>query len=158
MNLEGDNELTLHYRVTSLLSLFPHVTLVLLSSFLFSFSPPLSVRLAPSASPSDVISKTRSPWQQLVTSSSPTLVFDGCFYFWGFFRCTPTSLADCHVTYAGEEVTMLPSVGSMCFHTATRHWKTPSIPRDDSWQAITRQLRPSVPARIFSTLLYFWNT
>lgn len=74
-------------------------------------------------SPLDVISKTRSPWQQLVTSSSPTLVFDGCFYFLRVSQCTPTSLADCQVTCSAHRGTMLPSVGSVCLHTSRRHWK-----------------------------------
>lgn len=84
LNWLGDIELTLNYKVTSPLSLFPHSTLVLLNLLLlfsFPFSPPPSTQLAPFLLPLDVISKTRSPWQQLVTSSSPTLAFDGCFYF-----------------------------------------------------------------------------
>lgn len=77
-----DIEMTLYYRVTSPLSLLTHETLVLIFYTLF-ISSSLCDWL-PFPLPLDVISKTRSPWQQLVTSSSPTLVFDGCFYFGGF--------------------------------------------------------------------------
>lgn len=66
--------------------------------------------------PSDVIAKTRSPWQQLVTSSSPTLSFDGCFYFGGLVDVARTSLAEHQVTCSGAEGTMLPSVGSRSLH------------------------------------------
>lgn len=86
-------EMTLHYRFTSMLSLFLYKTLVLIffhplyllsSPFLSHFLFCCLCDWLPFPSPLDVISKTRSPWQQLVTSSSPTLVFDGCFYFGGF--------------------------------------------------------------------------
>lgn len=138
LNWLGDIGLTFHYSVPTLLSLLPHRTLVLPlqpppllhlpHSSPLSFSPLLSTTLAPSPpSPSDVISKSRSPWQQLVTSSSPTLVFDGCFYFGRFVRCTRTSLARRQVTCCVEGGTMLPSVGSVCLHTAADTGKTSSV-------------------------------
>lgn len=85
-------------------------------------------------------SQTRSLWQQLVTSSSPTLVVDGCFYFTGFVNVPKTSLADPQVNCPKEQGTMLPSVGSVhCSQRAT----TKSIQHscDDSQQVITCQLR-----------------
>lgn len=49
------------------------------------------------------------------------------FLFWRVCRCTHTSLADRQVTCSGDEGTMLPSVGSMCLHTADVIEKTNSI-------------------------------
>ena len=66
------------FSVSPVMSSSPPLSFLIFSSRLYkagSFFFPL---------PLDVISKTRSPWQQLVTSSSPTLAFDGCFYFGGF--------------------------------------------------------------------------
>lgn len=80
----------------------------------------------------DVIAKTTSPWQQLVTSSSPTLSFDGCFYFGGLVDVARTSLVE-RITCSGGEGTMLPSVGSKCLHTAN------GGSCDDSPQSITWQ-------------------
>lgn len=77
--------------------------------------------------PLDVISKSRSPWQQLVTSSSPTLCVWWLFLFWRVRRCARTSLADRQVTCSGDEGTMLPSVGSVCLHTVTDIEKHPAF-------------------------------
>lgn len=77
--------------------------------------------------PFDVIAKTRSPWQQLVTSSSPTLSFDGCFYFGGLVDVARTSLAEHQVTCSGGGGTMLPSVGSKCLHTADQGEQQPAL-------------------------------
>lgn len=133
----GGAELAFHYGVTSLFFSFPDITITapfpspslyppFHSSLVFSSAVCTAGSFFPS--PLDVISKTRSPWQQLVTSSSPTLVFDGCFYFLRVFQNTPTSLADCQVTCSAHRGTMLPSVGSVCLHTSKRHWKKRQAP------------------------------
>lgn len=121
---------------------WPYITwsLTSFSPLPSSFTPFISPRLSFHSAlhealscfpvPLDVIAKTTSPWQQLVTSSSPTLSFDGCFYFGGLVDVARTSLVE-QITCSGGEGTMLPSVGSKCLHTAN------GGSCDDSPQSIT---------------------
>lgn len=89
----------------------------------------------------DVISKSRSPWQQLVTSSSPTLLFDGCFLFWRVCRSARTSLALRQLTCSGGRKEqcchlLVPRV----LHTAADCEKHPAPHCDSTRQPITCQL------------------
>lgn len=157
------NEMTLYYRFTSFISLFPYKTLVLFFSpslspllpFSFSFSPLLSVRLAPFS-----LTVRRYLKDQITMATiSHIIIAHTCiwwlFLFWRVCQCTRTSLADRQVTCSGEEGTMLPSVGSMSLHTGSNADKHTQRSCDDSWQTFTCQLSPSSANRSSAAQSYF---
>lgn len=117
--------------------------------FPFSIHPSLYNTHSRFSVPFDVIAKSRSPWQQLVTSSSPTLSFDGCFYFGGLLDVARTSLAEHQVTCSGGGGTMLPSVGSKCLHTADQGEQQPAFLR---WLTTVNHMATGTPHSDSSSL------
>ena len=122
--------------MTSLLSLLPHGTLVLLffhPLHLLLSSPFLSHFLLCSLYGSLLFPFTDRRYlkDQITMATISHIVFaHTCiwwlFLFWRVSWCVCTSLADRQVTCSGEEGTMLPSVGSMCLHTASDIEKHPA--------------------------------
>lgn len=158
LNRLGDIELTLHYRVQTLS--LPSPTCNISAPFLsppssppllpspFSFSPLVSTRLAPFFP----FTVRRYLKDQITMATISHIViahtrFWWLFLFWRVRRCTRTSLADRQVTCSGWWRNNVAICWIHVFAHSERHWKTPSVLGDDSWQAITCQLGPSAPTQ-----------